>query len=249
MENSKGLAYDIINTINTIVGSRKPISVLEVGGAPGGYLVHFARHYGAEIHSIDYSEVGCRATEENFRILGYPVTTHEIDIFAVGTDFPRFDIVYSLGLIEHFTDTEQIVKAHRNLLKPNGLLILGVPHFVDVFWPLLHLLAPHVTEGHNRKALTLKHWVDFEQVLGLTTIHKSYLGGFQPWLMSCVIREEYASGGGRFKPLGRLLMWCLRLVYSARQRYPRATNGVGMGSVNGELVSAYAIAAYTTTEN
>ena len=133
-------------------------------------------------------------------------------------------------------------------MKPDGLLILGVPHFVEVFWPLLHLLAPRVTGGHNRFALSVEHWTVFEQPLGLKPVRKSYLGGFEPWLINSVVGEEYASYGGRFKPLGRLLMRCLGLGLAVRHRVLRAIPSLGKTpTFDGKLLSAYAMAAYILT--
>jgi 2-polyprenyl-3-methyl-5-hydroxy-6-metoxy-1,4-benzoquinol methylase len=34
----------------------------------------------------------------------------------------------SWGLIEHFTDTESVISAHVNLLKPGGILIVSIPN-------------------------------------------------------------------------------------------------------------------------
>jgi 2-polyprenyl-3-methyl-5-hydroxy-6-metoxy-1,4-benzoquinol methylase len=245
LENSSGEARAILEAIEEATCGRPPRSVLEIGGAPGGFLAYFADRYGAEIHAVDYSEVGCRATEENFRLLGVPVHVHCRDLFSIDEQFPRFDLVYSLGFIEHFADTESVVRAHRALLNPNGLLILGVPHFVWAFWSLLQLFAPQVTQGHNRNALSLEQWTRFEHSLGLTPVLKRYLGGFKPRLMRSVIDEEIESGGGRFRPLGRLLSFGLRGLASAQRRLAKVFPGFRLPSIEGKFWSAYALAAYT----
>src|SRR4051812_39844892 len=43
--------------------------VLEVGGAPGAYLAHFAAE-GVELALLDYSPVGCAAARRNLQLLG-----------------------------------------------------------------------------------------------------------------------------------------------------------------------------------
>jgi SAM-dependent methyltransferase len=247
LENSSGQSRCILEVIEKVTCIRPPRKVLEIGAAPGGFLAYFARRYGSEIHALEYSETGCRVIEENYRLLGYPVHVHRKDLFTVGDDFPRFDLVYSLGLIEHFAEIEGVIKVHRDLLKPNGILIIGVPHFIHVFWPLLNLLAPQVTRGHNRAALSLENWTAFEKSLGLKTVHKCYLGGFEPWQMIPMIKEEYASGGGRLKPLGRFLMFCLRLIHSVRCRLLKKFPILGKGSNGGKWFSSFAMAAYTAT--
>jgi len=48
------------------------------------------------------------------------------DIFAL--DLPRaFDIVCSFGLLEHFKDKKDILRAHTRFLKPGGYIIILVP--------------------------------------------------------------------------------------------------------------------------
>jgi 2-polyprenyl-3-methyl-5-hydroxy-6-metoxy-1,4-benzoquinol methylase len=39
----------------------------------------------------------------------------------------RYDLVYSIGLIEHFPDKADIIGAHVRLVKPGGLMLLYVP--------------------------------------------------------------------------------------------------------------------------
>ena len=242
---SSGLTRAIVEEFERATASRPPKTVLEIGGAPGGFLAYFASRHGAEIHALDYSEAGCRKTEENFRLLGQPVQVHQQDVFAVGPDFPRFDLVYSLGLIEHFAETQRIIKAHADLVKPGGLLILGVPHFVRVFWPVLSLFAPRVTQGHNRQALSPSLWTAYEQPLGLTPIRKAYVGGFDICLMHSVIGEEYAMGGGRYQVVGRALLAGLRLAFRTRQGIARRMPGVANACrVEGSWVSAYAMGTY-----
>ena len=56
-----------------------------------------------------------------------------------------FDVIYSMGTIEHFDETEQAVSEMARVLKPGGCAIIGVPNRHD---PFLHLdnvlLTPHI---------------------------------------------------------------------------------------------------------
>ena len=61
-----------------------------------------------------------------------------------GTDLPTYDVVYSLGLIEHFVDRVSIVERHVRLARPGGLLILGVPNFRGLTGWFLRTFAPSV---------------------------------------------------------------------------------------------------------
>ena len=49
--------------------------------------------------------------------------------------FPEnfFDVIYSMGTVEHFPDTDQAVREIFRVLQPNGIAIIGVPNKLDPF--------------------------------------------------------------------------------------------------------------------
>lgn len=224
-----------------VVGAR----VLEIGGAPGQFLAYGVRKFGWDAHALDYSEVGCGMTVENFKRLGLPVVVHNEDLFDTARALPEYDIVYSLGFIEHFEDTRSVVQRHLQRVKPGGMLLLGVPHFVDVFWPVLKLVAPRTARGHNRQALNLDSWRGWEGDLGVMVLHKAYMGGLEPLLILSVIEEErrlYPNEPVFFQGLARLMLRCLRALQSRAYRLlPRLSR---LQPINGRSTSAYAVGVY-----
>ena len=40
-----------------------------------------------------------------------------------------FDLVYSLGVIEHFKNPENVISKHLDMVKSNGLVVITVPNF------------------------------------------------------------------------------------------------------------------------
>jgi SAM-dependent methyltransferase len=219
--------------------------VLELGGAPGQFLAYGVREYGWEAHALDYSEVGCRMTVENFHKLGLPVVVHNEDLFDRVRALPEYDIVYSLGLIEHFEDTLSVVQCHWQRIKPGGVLLLGVPHFIDVFWPVLKLVAPRTAGGHNRRALILESWRSWEKDLGMIVLHKAYTGGLEPVYILSVIEEErrlYPDGPAVFQGLARFILRCLRALRTRAYRsLPRLRL---LPFINGRSTSAFAVGVY-----
>ena len=43
---------------------------LEVGAAPGKYSIYFHEHFGYQIHSIDYSKIGCEVIKKTWKWWG-----------------------------------------------------------------------------------------------------------------------------------------------------------------------------------
>jgi SAM-dependent methyltransferase len=172
----------ILKVIDRFLVSNSRLSVLEVGGAPGGYLAHVWRQFGHEVCVLDNSPVGIDLTRRNFKLLGIPGRVLEGDLFKPEATAPKFDVVFSLGLIEHFDDTHAVVAAHLDYLKPGGTLIVGCPNFRGVNLALLRELSPSLLEWHNLEAMDIADWPSFERRLGLEVKFRDYVGGFQPSL-------------------------------------------------------------------
>jgi SAM-dependent methyltransferase len=156
------------------------LSVLEIGGAPGQYCAYLSKYHGYRPSIIEYSEVGCRKTRENFDLLGLDVRLYQRDFFSDLSDLPRFDVVMSFGFIEHFNDLPDVLRRHVELLAKGGILILGVPNFRGVARRVFARTAPEMLARHNLAAMDLNNWSVLESVHGLTPLFKGYIGGFQP---------------------------------------------------------------------
>src|SRR5262245_26898596 len=155
-------------------------SVLEVGGAPGQYAAFVARRLGHAVTIFDSSPVGCAKARENFELLGLQADVVEGDMFDPPHSLPKFEAVYSLGLIEHFEDVTAAVRAHVELTAPGGLLLLGVPNLAGINGRLMRRLAPDFLSKHYIRATHVATWDRFEQDLGLERIFRGHIAGFDP---------------------------------------------------------------------
>jgi SAM-dependent methyltransferase len=174
------LIREILKTFDKYLPAKEGLSILEVGGAYGEYLLYLTRRFGYKAFSLDYSRVGNEQTLETFSKAGLPVEVFERDLFSDNHDLPKFDIVYSLGFIEHFDDPDKVVAKHLDLLKPGGILLLGVPNYAGVYQPVLRRLAPSIEQTHNMNIMNIDNWKAFEIKLSLQPVFKGYIGGFEP---------------------------------------------------------------------
>jgi len=102
------------------------------------------------------------------------------DFFSDLSDLPRFDVVMSLGFIEHFDDLDDVFKRHVSLLRKGGILILQVPNFRGINRKVLAWLAPETQSRHNLEAMDLRNWRRLEGTHGLKPVFEGYIGGFEP---------------------------------------------------------------------
>jgi SAM-dependent methyltransferase len=185
---------EILKAFEKHLPADKTMKALEVGGAMGEYLLYLSGRFGYEAHSLDYSRIGNEQTLENFGKAGMPVTVYERDLFADNSDLPKFDLVFSLGLIEHFEDPIPAISGHLRLLKPGGLLLLGVPNYSGIYSTVLKRLAPSMFKTHNMKVMDLRNWDSFETGLNLERVYRAYIGGFEPLNMKKIeVRTPFNS--------------------------------------------------------
>jgi SAM-dependent methyltransferase len=171
---------ELIKIFDTYLPQQTGLTALEIGGAPGQFLAYFTKQFGYLPHAIDYSTIGCEKMREAFGVVNLDVTIYHRDIFSDLSDLPRFDIVFSMGFIEHFSDLDSIVGKHLELLKKQGILLLGVPNYRGISQVVLKRLAPQKLSMHNLETMDIKRWGSFEKKHGLETIFKAYIGGFNP---------------------------------------------------------------------
>ena len=204
------------------------LSALEVGGAPGQYLAYLRRQFGYDCAALDYSEPGCAKTRKNFDLLGLPVRVHHADLFAPDLDLPRFDIVFSLGLIEHFVDLEQVVARHLALTKPGGRLVVGCPNLRGVNRLLLERLAPAKLSLHQLSTMDLSRWGEWERRLGVRVLFRGYVGGFEPGVFD--VCESPTPANRVLKSVAHALHLLLRDRFRFQRRFnSRWTSGYLMG--------------------
>lgn len=121
MANVKVQRVTFDSTINNSV-------ILEIGCGDGVVLEEFDRLYkNNELIGVDISEFAIqRAIEKNTASISYKVS----DARTLPIESEKCDVVYSIGLIEHFNteDLEKVLSEKKRVLKHGGKLVLMVPN-------------------------------------------------------------------------------------------------------------------------
>jgi 2-polyprenyl-3-methyl-5-hydroxy-6-metoxy-1,4-benzoquinol methylase len=115
-------------------GSFQGLSVIEIGAGTGTNAALMAER-GARVTVLDYSPTALDRSARLFERLGISAEFVEGDALALQTDLEaQYDVSMSFGLAEHFTGEarKQIIKAHLNLLKANGLALVSVPNSANL---------------------------------------------------------------------------------------------------------------------
>jgi hypothetical protein len=115
-------AYKAIDLI------RSEISICELGGANSCFAQQMCEKIPVNrYHIVDSNEIGLSLV--NCSYPGTQVTVELSDVLLPYSNNEHFDLVYSVGLIEHFqsTDIKTAVHAHFARCKRNGYVLITFP--------------------------------------------------------------------------------------------------------------------------
>ena len=105
-----------------------PPRILVAGCGTGQHLLQL--HYrfrGARIHGLDLSRSGLAFAERRIREHGAEgITLEQADILSLTGWEERFDIVESVGVLQHLEDPVRGWRILRDLLRPGGLMKIGI---------------------------------------------------------------------------------------------------------------------------
>lgn len=130
--------------------SKKEMSVLEIGCAPGNILGHIHRlRPQHRLYGIDFVLMGVEITRQKLSAAGIPAVIEHGDV----RDFypaEKFDLVISAGFIEHFTDPIEMLAQHVRLAKQGGHVAVTIPNYAHpLVRSLIHRFDAHTLESHN----------------------------------------------------------------------------------------------------
>lgn len=157
--------------------------VLELGCGASRWLPYLATHKRCEAVGVDYEPSAVDLAVANMRGTGADGTILCRDAFdwRQNTDLTgRFDLVYSLGLLEHFDFVVDRIRSVVRYVRKNGVLLTMVPNFQGINWLLqrygdLRVLQTHVI--YDVAQLRRRH-----EEAGLTTLTAGYTGFYDGYV-------------------------------------------------------------------
>jgi hypothetical protein len=159
--------------------------VVEIGFVPGKYLQFFEKHFNAECHGYDFSETGCKQAIVFLSEQGSSVHVHHQDVLAKTPDIPnRAQLVYSIGVVEHFEDPVGMIKAHLAPLADDGVAIIVLPNYQGLNLWIQKLLDSENLDIHNLKSMTTAFWEKYAEQFPEFEFKTRKYGRLNPWMFS-----------------------------------------------------------------
>lgn len=196
-------------------------ALLEVGCAPGRWLIYFHKRFGCRVAGCEYSPLGLKVLERNLTVAGVAADVFEGDFMTQAMGGRTFDVILSKGFLEHFSDPFAVARRHAEFLAPGGLLLLDVPNLrgINRWFQRKDLL-----DAHNLDVMTRRFFQFLADELGLRVRFLDFVGGFEPGILDT-----------RTRPF---LLRALKGVLGRLRRVP------GMGQINSRCWSGYLLGVF-----
>jgi 2-polyprenyl-3-methyl-5-hydroxy-6-metoxy-1,4-benzoquinol methylase len=120
----------IISYIEKYLGGISGLKAIEIGSGAGVYSLILAQR-GACVTLLDHSNEALMLAKKYFDALGLTASFVFDDALNLKTQlWEKFDVAASFGTVEHFAYPQRfsIAKAHLDLVKPGGIVIISVPN-------------------------------------------------------------------------------------------------------------------------
>ena len=153
-------------------------------GCGGSVWLPFLAGHGITAWGIDYSEMGIALTKQHLQRAGVTATLVQADIFennALPNDF--FDLIFSLGFVEHFHDVNAILARFAEALRPEGILLTLVPNLAGAWGSVQRWVDPTVYSLHV--LYTPEKLDNVHKDNGFVVVEPArYFGGFGPLVVN-----------------------------------------------------------------
>ena len=155
--------------------------VIEVGSAPGKNLIKWHKLFGHIPFGVEYTEAG---TEINRKLFVQnnldPENIIKADFLSedfLNSNSEKYDVVYSMGFIEHFDNPALIVQNHLKILKKGGILFISIPNLKGLYNFTLKIFYPEILKIHNLEIMELDTYKKlFDSQNNLEILHFGYVG-------------------------------------------------------------------------
>lgn len=199
--------------------------IAEIGFVPGKYLQFFEKRFNAECHGYDYSETGCRQARQFFSAQGSCVRVHHQDVLIKPPQIVNAaQLVYSIGVVEHFEDPVGMIKAHLAPLAVDGVAIIVLPNYQGLNLWIQKRLDSKNLDIHNLDSMTAAFWERYAQEFPEFEFTTRKFGRLNPWMFSlwrfgkAGKLLQLAFNFGSFLLPKRVKVWASMFVIEIRRR-------------------------------
>lgn len=187
-----GENYPFSDLFKMVLSKKVGGKMIEVGGFPGYMAIYFAKYWGYKTTLLDY--VVQRKILNNIynknNIASDEIEVLEANFFTYKTA-KKYDLVLSIGFIEHFDNTQEVIERHWKLVDKGGEMLVILPNFLGLNGLTQLLFDPDNLNKHNLESMDTNRLRQYLVDLGIKKNKVFYWGGMQVWLEDFDTRPLY----------------------------------------------------------
>lgn len=185
----------------------------------------WAAEQGIKVCAFDVADKVVKMAHQKMKKLGLPHHFVTADMRDIPFKANTFDMVYSMGTLEHVADTERVIGEIHRVLKKGGVAIIGVPNKYDIF-----LRAQLLTLGNKLRLTPYGEELSFsrQEINDLFSKNGRFEvidneGIFLPWFIRYPDMKLYV----RFRSACKIFFLPLQLVRNlSKIKLLRQTSGI-----------------------
>jgi SAM-dependent methyltransferase len=154
-----------------------PKSILEIGAFPGRYLAYLSSRYGLQATGLDFNPDD-KKFMRSMHAMGIETANYICSDFLTHESHDKFDLVFSNGLIEHFTNFDEVLDKHCQYLKPGGAMLIMIPNKRFIRSLYGNLVDRKNQKAHNLACMNKAVFESFALRNNLKIEWLQYHGGF-----------------------------------------------------------------------
>jgi SAM-dependent methyltransferase len=148
--------------------------VLDVGCGAGTFLLRMREQYGARVAGVDFKDLSGRP--------GFEAIDFRCGLFYEQDFGGRlFDLVTMWHFLEHDYNPQRTLRTARDLLAPNGRLVIEVPRLDSVSFRLFRERWPGLQAPQHTALYTKKSLLEMVGRAGLAVVDYLPYGAFPPY--------------------------------------------------------------------
>lgn len=159
----------------TYLDVNKKKDFLEVGCAPGIWMDYFHRVFQYSVEGIEYTKNGYDITTINLKKFGIDGEVYHQDFFN-HTITKKYDVVFSGGFVEHFSNAGEAIQKHIELLNSNGIAIIEIPNLNNWNGYFQRILNKEIYDKHNVDIMNLEYFQKIKDILPVECLYIGYVG-------------------------------------------------------------------------
>lgn len=171
---------DLLDRVGPYLRSFENKHWIELGCSPGHVSALLHRRIPFTPSGVDFSPQAFLYKETMREVAGVDATLHQADVRSFIPN-ELFDVVMSFGLIEHFSDPQDILDHHYRICRQGGLVVVSIPNFRKLQW-LYHFLFDRADLGrHNIESMKPGTFRTFAERRNLEILFLGYVGRMYFW--------------------------------------------------------------------